>query len=78
MDRIINILGKTIIVFLVLITGYWGHYLYKYEISEYFKDRKLKEYHETHGYSDVTRGGYAQPSHDSIPNTLRPDTLKKW
>lgn len=75
-DFIMRILVKVVISFLVILGIYWGNYLWKYEISESIKQHRKLKYYETHEYPKTTRGGYAQPSHDSIPNTLRPDTLR--
>jgi hypothetical protein len=73
MDKIMRILGKAIGIFLLINIGYWGHYLYKYEISESIKKHREKEYYKTHGYPMTTRGGYA--TRDTT--TMSVDSLRK-
>lgn len=78
-DRIMRIMAKTSILLLVVIVGYWGHYFYDEIKWKRESKERFREYF-SRPVDSTTRGGYAQPSYDSIPNTLRPDTLKtdRW
>lgn len=74
MEKMIRILAKTCIIFFVIIVGYWGNYFYgEYQYKQ--KRKQLFKEYNLRPIDSTTRGGYAHPSRDSIPNTLRPDTL---
>jgi len=69
-----GIISICAIILIMMLTPIIKRSIYSYQQKA---DHKRKaEYYKTHDYPMTTRGGYAQPSHDSIPNTLRPDTLK--
>jgi len=74
-EFVLRVILKFSILLFILIGIYWGHYFYKEIKWKHYMKHQWEEFN-SHEISPVTRGGYAHPSHDSIPNTLRPDTLK--
>jgi len=70
------LIAKFGILLLFFVMGYWSNYFY--DELKYKHDRKVmfREYN-SRPIDSTTRGNYAQPSNIEIPNTLRPDTLKR-
>ncbi|MFA6573717.1 MAG: hypothetical protein WCT13_06170 [Patescibacteria group bacterium] len=70
-----SIISILTIILIMMLTPMIKRGIYSYQQKKEHKESA--EYYKTHEYPETTRGGYAQPSRlDSIPNTLRPDTLK--
>jgi len=75
-ERILLIFAKIGIVLLLFVTGYWSNYFYQEIKYNHERKERFREYN-SRPIDSTTRGGYAEPSQIEIPNTTRPDTLKR-